>query len=157
MPNYFIEREADGVNVIDWYHRQFDEVSRERYFRNVNHMADLHSKLADYFLGIWGGGVAKPFDYTELQRQRFGLDSTTGSECDRKVPEQPLFFRDSEGAVTHYNLRKMSELPFHLVRGRRQADLYDKVLFNYDWLHAKLSCMPLQAILEDFEDVLSLR
>jgi hypothetical protein len=30
-----------------------------------------------------------------------------------------------------------------------------KVLFNYQWLHAKLSCMLLQSVLADFEDVLS--
>ena len=33
LPHYFSEREADGINVIGWYHRQFIEVSRERYFR----------------------------------------------------------------------------------------------------------------------------
>ena len=33
LPHYFSEREADGINVIGWYHRQFIEVSRERYFK----------------------------------------------------------------------------------------------------------------------------
>jgi NACHT domain- and WD repeat-containing protein len=30
--------------------------------------------------------------------------------------------------------------------------LYAEVLFNYEWLHAKLNCCPLQAVLADFED-----
>jgi len=30
-----------------------------------------------------------------------------------------------------------------------------QVLFNFNWLHAKLSCMPLQSILTDFDDLLS--
>jgi len=30
-----------------------------------------------------------------------------------------------------------------------------EVLFNFQWLHTKLSCMPLQALLVDMEDVLS--
>lgn len=43
-------------------------------------------------------------------------------------------------------------MPFHLVRSRRFKDLYEHVLFNYEWLHAKLSSCPLQAVLADFED-----
>lgn len=54
--------------------------------------------------------------------------------------------------LARYNLRKFGELPFHLVRSRRFKDLYENVLFNYEWLHAKLSSCPLQAVLADFED-----
>lgn len=43
-------------------------------------------------------------------------------------------------------------MPFHLVRSRRFKNLYEHVLFNYEWLHAKLSSCPLQAVLADFED-----
>jgi hypothetical protein len=39
-----------------------------------------------------------------------------------------------------------------MVRARRFEDLYKHVLFNYEWLHAKLSSCPLQAVLSDFED-----
>lgn len=39
-----------------------------------------------------------------------------------------------------------------MVRSRRFQDLYEHVLFNYQWLHAKLSSCPLQAVLADFED-----
>lgn len=39
-----------------------------------------------------------------------------------------------------------------MVRARRFQDLYEYVLFNYEWLHAKLSSCPLQAVLSDFED-----
>lgn len=38
------------------------------------------------------------------------------------------------------------------MRSRRFKDLYENVLFNYDWIHAKLSSCPLQAVLADFED-----
>lgn len=43
-------------------------------------------------------------------------------------------------------------MPYHLVRSRRFQDLYEHVLFNYEWLHAKLSSCPLQAVLADYED-----
>jgi len=84
---YFTERSADGVSVLCWYHRQFASVCRERYLRNVNVVLATHSLLADYFLGVWGGGVLKPFDYSNQQRQRFGLESTH-AEADRKVNTQ---------------------------------------------------------------------
>lgn len=151
LPNYLSEREADGVNVMNWYHRQFRDTARERYFKNMNMALYFHSSIADYYLGIWGGGVPKPFKFTEIQRHRFGLTEKEGL-ADRKVPVQPLVFYNKEGKVSRYNLRKFGELPFHLVRSRRFSDLFAHVLFNYDWLHAKLSSCPLQAVLADFED-----
>lgn len=39
-----------------------------------------------------------------------------------------------------------------MVRSHRFKDLYENVLFNYEWLHAKLSSCPLQAVLADYED-----
>jgi len=89
---YFTERSADGVTVICWYHRQFARVSRERYLRNVNILLATHAHLADYFLGVWGGGVLKPFEYTNQQRQRFGLDTTHGAS-DRKVTARHTFIQ----------------------------------------------------------------
>lgn len=151
LPNYLSEREADGVNVMNWYHRQFRDTARERYFKNMNMATYFHSSIADYYLGIWGGGRPKPFKFTEIQRHRFGLTDKEGS-ADRKVPVQPLVFLNKEGVISRYNLRKFGEMPYHLVRSRRFQDLYENVLFNYDWLHAKLSSCPLQAVLADFED-----
>ncbi|KAJ9592434.1 hypothetical protein L9F63_015850, partial [Diploptera punctata] len=151
LPNYLSEREADGVNVMNWYHRQFRDTAKERYFKNMNMAMYFHSSIADYYLGIWGGGNPKPFKYTEIQRHRFNLTDKEGS-ADRKVPVQPLVFYSKEGIVSRYNLRKFGEMPYHMVRSRRFQDLYNHVLFNYEWLHAKLSSCPLQAVLSDFED-----
>ncbi|XP_043470617.1 NACHT and WD repeat domain-containing protein 2 [Leptopilina heterotoma] len=151
LPNYLSEREADGVSVLNWYHRQFRDTAKERYFKNMNLATYFHSMIADYYLGIWGGGRPKPFKYTEIQRHRFNLTDKEGV-ADRKVPEQPLAFYSKEGTISRYNLRKFGELPYHLVRAHRFKDLFENVLFNYEWLHAKLSSCPLQAVLSDFED-----
>lgn len=67
----------------------------------------FHSSIADYYLGIWGGGNPKPFKYTEIQRHRFNLQNKEGS-ADRKVPVQPLVFYSKEGTASRYNLRKVS-------------------------------------------------
>lgn len=73
----------------------------------MNMATYFHSMIADYFLGIWGGGKPKPFKYTEIQRHRFNLTDKEGA-ADRKVPVQPLVFYSKEGNVSRYNLRKVS-------------------------------------------------
>ena len=76
------------------------------------------------------------------------------SEANRMVPKQPLEF--TEKTVHHqakrlpYNLRKLSELPYHLVKSRRISDLKQEVFFNYHWLSTKLKAMSLHDILSDF-------
>ncbi|XP_065565326.1 NACHT and WD repeat domain-containing protein 2-like isoform X3 [Artemia franciscana] len=151
LPNYLSEREADGVSVQNWYHRQFRETALERYFSEEDQSIYFHSMIAEYFLGVWGGGKPKPFKYTEMQIMRFNLPSADG-EADRKVPLQPLVFQSKDGIVSRYNLRKFGELPFHFIRSKRFDDLFNHVLFNYKWLHAKLAACPLQAVLSDFDD-----
>ena len=64
-----------------------------------------------------------------------------------QVPEQPLFFTDNKGKISRYNLRKLSELPFHLNRSQRFEDLHNEVIFNVGFLNAKLSSSPLTAVI----------
>ena len=133
-------------------------VSHERYLSNDEERRKYHSQMADYFLGIWGGRP-KPFQFSENQRRMFNLTTTEG-EADRKVPLQPLIFAttNANGSTANsnirYNLRKLSELPFQLIRAQRFEDLYNHVLFNYDFIHAKLSCMPLNLCIFDYESSL---
>ncbi|RWS28545.1 NACHT and WD repeat domain-containing protein 2-like protein [Leptotrombidium deliense] len=150
IPNYLTDRDADGVSVINWYHRQFAEASVLRYLNEQQKVIYFHSSLADYFLGKWAGGRMKPFRYTEMQRKRFGLIEEHGS-ADRRVTLQPNNYCNSDGKI-NYNLRKLNELPFHLCRANRFKELFEEVLFNYEWLHSKLNSCSFQSILADFED-----
>ncbi|EDV28763.1 uncharacterized protein TRIADDRAFT_19084, partial [Trichoplax adhaerens] len=63
---YLVEREADGSQVIYWYHRQFTEVVRRRYLDNDRIKKEIHSLCADYYIGKWAN-VNKPFEYTPQQ------------------------------------------------------------------------------------------
>ena len=92
---------------------------------------------------------------TELHRVRFKVTGKTG-HSDRKMPAQPNVFKGNDGKVSRYNLRKFAELPFHLIGSARTLDLCDHVLFNYYWLHAKISAVPILNILEDFTRALTL-
>ena len=67
------------------------------------------------------------------------------------MASQPLVYLDKDGFLSRFNLRKFSELPFHLIRARRYDDLFSEVLFNYSWLHAKLSSSPLDTVIADFQ------
>ncbi|CAB3397348.1 unnamed protein product [Caenorhabditis bovis] len=151
LPGYLSERAADGVIVLNWYHEQFRNAAIERYFKNVNHLETCHSAMAEYFLGVWGG-VPKPYQYTEMQKQRFGVTENEGL-ADRKVPKQPNVFTTKDG-YHRYNTRKLNELPYHLLRAGRIEELLSLCLFDYDFLHAKVSSFPLQSLIADYEDAI---
>ena len=91
LPGYLADSEADGVIVINWYHRQFRsmavtiwnvrdnngiydcrEAAKMRYLSQENQFQYFHDIMSEYFLGTYGGGRPKPFKYTEIQRHRCG-------------------------------------------------------------------------------------
>ena len=152
LSSYIMQREANGTIVFYWYHRQFIFVARERFLSNTAHKFYIHGLLAHYFLGTWGGGHCKPFNYSTKQLQLMSTKRRPKDEADRKVPLQPLIFGpDSEDPEKiNYNLRKLSEMPYHLVESHQFNDLKKEVLLNYNWLHAKLSAMSLHDVLSDF-------
>ena len=155
LSSYVMEREANGTVVIYWYHAQFIEVVRERYLSDEPQGHYTHSLVAHYFLGTWSGGKKKPFKYSQKQ-----LDCTSitrrEQEADRMVKKQPLSFgvdpEDSKRLM--YNLRKLAELPHHLIASRNFFDLKNQVLFNYEWLYAKLNAMSIHDILGDFQQAI---
>ncbi|XP_064619858.1 NACHT and WD repeat domain-containing protein 2-like [Lineus longissimus] len=147
LQTYFIEKEADGMTVNNWYHRQFGEVATQRYLSNPDMKKYIHSLMADFFVGKWGGGKGKPFKFTDHQMKRFGLDKRE-SEADRLVPEQPMEFH-IEDAI-HYNLRMLNELPYHLIESDRTTDLFTNVLFNYSWIYHKTKALSAQDVVMDY-------
>ena len=149
LAGHLVDSEAGGVMVANWRHGQVRQAARLRYLSRPRDLQYCHAVMADFFLGTYGGGTPKPFKYTEVQRQRFGLKSKEAEE-DRQVPEMPLHFQSSTSP--RYNLRKLSELCHHLARAGRTDDLCKHCLFNYSWLHAKLSSGPLASLLAEFED-----
>ena len=128
LPGYFGVQETDGVNTINWYHRQFFDVANQRFLGNINIKRKVHSKIADYFIGT---------------------QSTESESC-----SQPLYFTDNNKNITRFNKRKLGELPHHLLRSLRDTDMYEKVLYNVDWIFAKLSCLPFSTVIGDYDDFL---
>jgi len=67
LASYIVQREANGMAVLYWYHTAFIGVARGRYLSSDSQRRYVHSTLAHYFLGSWGGGRKKPFQYSGKQ------------------------------------------------------------------------------------------
>lgn len=144
ISNYLVSREADSVQVIFWYHRQFIESARDRYLGDASFNNLIHQNMADYYDGKWYK-VEKPFKYTHAQMIKLKLTSID-SEADRKVVEQPMQYTDGV-----FNTRKLNCLPYHLAHVGNRQQLKDKCLFDYSWLMCKLRACGVHSILIDID------
>ena len=146
LGSYIVYRGASGVLVNNWYHRQFIETARERYLSD-GRKEKYHRLIADYFLGLWSHGKKKPFT---------NKSNESGLE-DRLVPAQPNRFDSSnkQGTDTKevLNYRKLSELSKHLIAVKDLENLKQNVVFNFDYLLAKLQAFGHQSVIEDFMEV----
>ena len=143
--DYLTERGADGTQVVFWYHRQFIEAARERYLI-AKQAKTIHSYMSDYFLGKWSGGVKKPFDNKEGEKK----------SMDRLVAKQPLMFDSPEGKEI-FNLRKLSELPFHLLHSDNLDEMKEECLCNFEFLLAKIRGTSVPQLMSDFSSYLEVR
>ncbi|XP_032893653.1 NACHT domain- and WD repeat-containing protein 1 [Amblyraja radiata] len=132
---YLVERQADGFPVLHFYHRQFIEVVHEMYLPTEEKIK-RHSVLADFFKGTWSQGKRKSITLPHLNETLL---------ADRKVTAQPLKFGDDV-----MNLRKLSELPYHLVNAGRIDELKQEVLGNIEWIVCKVQATGMKSLLEDF-------
>ena len=137
LGDYLVERGSDGARVSFWYHRQFIEVSRQRYLQQPQ-SSTVHSNIAEYFLGKWSDGKKKPF----INKKGEHL------EMDRLVAQQPLMYDTSEECPV-FNKRKLAELPYHLMKSKRMKELKEAALCNYDFLLAKIRSMSHGLVMED--------
>ncbi|XP_053395169.1 NACHT and WD repeat domain-containing protein 2-like [Mercenaria mercenaria] len=139
-------READGVTVYMWCHEEFEAVVRERYLNDETTRKEVHSMLADYFLGAWAG-KKKPVKVPTENGNLVLLPC--GNEADRFIAAQPLSF-ETPGAPVRYNKRKYDQVPRHLYLAGRFKELNSLVLFNYEWLYNKIKALSLTHIMADF-------
>ena len=140
--DYVVEQQADGMTVLVWYHRQFNESARSRYVEGGSKKSSLHFILAEFFQGTWGNGKGK-----SVKLLHRGLDL---EEANRQVPAQPIKFSE-----TLYNLRKLSQLPHHLLHSEQADLLKDLVLCNFDWIYAKLKATAFPNVIQDYVMALS--
>ncbi|NXF08155.1 NWD1 protein, partial [Smithornis capensis] len=128
-------RRADGFPLLCLAHRQFVEVVQDRYLSTQDQI-NRHFVLADFFKGTWSWGMKKPLMLPHVSRTL---------TADRKVAPQPLWFSD-----TVANLRKLSELPLHLLNSGRIEELKRDVLGNMNWISSKITASGIGSVVDDF-------
>uniref|UniRef100_A0A3Q3SFK5 Uncharacterized protein n=1 Tax=Mastacembelus armatus TaxID=205130 RepID=A0A3Q3SFK5_9TELE len=105
------ERWTAGVATISFNNRRLAEAVATRYLTSQRRGRSLQI-LAEYFMGRWSGKL-KPVAL-------LGLSLLLS---DRKVPPQPLWF-----APGLANVRKLQELPYHLLHAGLWEELRQEVI-----------------------------
>ncbi|KAK6191904.1 hypothetical protein SNE40_003480 [Patella caerulea] len=146
LGDYLLKISADKTTTLCWTHVDFFEAAQERYLLQRDKAPSYHRALAEYFRGIW----------CEKPKPHSGNDK--GSE--RFVSPQPLYFEPEgskqDGKDRIYNLRKINELPYHLVNSHQPEVLKSETLCNFEWILAKLCGTSLTALLEEYQYVLTI-
>ncbi|XP_033746932.1 NACHT domain- and WD repeat-containing protein 1-like [Pecten maximus] len=132
IQQYIVERGSDGISVLNWYHRQFKEAASEKYC-TLQVANQIHRGLADFFNGKWAEERKKPY-----------VGQNKSGEEDRHVASQPLINGDS------YNLRRLNNAPYHMIKQGDATELKTKCLMNYEFLQAKVVATSVRHILDDF-------
>lgn len=109
---------------------------------DLNHA--FASTISLSFSGRWGGGRKKRITLTHRKK--------TLPDADRQVSSQPLMFSKSV-----FNLRKLSEMPIHLIYSGLSDRLASEVLFNFEWIYGKVRGQSLSEVLEDYVVALEVR
>ncbi|XP_045348401.1 NACHT domain- and WD repeat-containing protein 1 isoform X1 [Leopardus geoffroyi] len=129
-------RPVDGFTLLAIAHRQLAEVVQERYLSGVER-AKRHGVLADFFSGAWSQGTKKLVTLPLVGKPL---------NLDRMVAPQPLWFSD-----TVANVRKLKEMPHHLVHSGRLETLKQEVLGCMNWISCRGVSGGIESLLDDFD------
>ena len=137
---YLADRNADNVKTVQWSHLHFAEAAEERYLNQRDKAPSYHKLMSEYFLGDW---VSKSRPYP-------GNDKGVL----RYVASQPLYWQPMEAKVDGsdrvYNLRKINELPHHLLRAQMTGLYKSETMCNFEWVLAKLCGTSLRSLVEEY-------
>lgn len=138
ISDYLVEQHADGKTVFAWYHRQFVETARRMYLGDELTRLSIHQALSEFFEGVWSGEKSKS---VTLVHRNLTLDNAS-----RQVAMQPLQFSNEV-----FNVRKLNELPYHLLFSSQLEKLKSIALCNFEWLNTKLKVTGFQNVMQDFK------
>ncbi|KAI3369162.1 hypothetical protein L3Q82_026115 [Scortum barcoo] len=128
------ERWTGGVAAIAFNNRRISEAVQARYLPSERRGRGLRI-LAEYFLGLWSGKL-KPASLPGLSLLL----------SDRKVPPQPLWF-----APGLANVRKLQELPYHLLHAGLWEELQQEVIGSAEWLYCKSRVCGVSSVIQDLD------
>ncbi|XP_076846938.1 NACHT and WD repeat domain-containing protein 2 isoform X1 [Brachyhypopomus gauderio] len=137
-----------GIQTLFWISRHFNLVIFRRYLCS-NEQKKRHSVLANYFSGRWARGTSKLLSISGNYRMKMPKPQVIQNgvpvkiSTDGQIPGQPWMFQASTSdfpanascECTHPNMRKLHELPFHLMQSGNIEEL-GRVLMSPEFLYA---------------------
>ncbi|NXF44052.1 NWD2 protein, partial [Oceanites oceanicus] len=164
LQGYLIERQVKNVTLLLWANRHLQLIAQKLYLHNEEDLHEMHTVMAEYFLGVWSGGRRKPFYSNDQylngcpdhdsrglnEDEKHCMDQTA---FDRQAPDQPWVFQCNplEPDIFFINHRKMTELIHHLTRCGRTDDLLFGVIMNFSWLYTMIRIGQFDKALSDIE------
>ncbi|XP_009957343.1 PREDICTED: NACHT and WD repeat domain-containing protein 2, partial [Leptosomus discolor] len=164
LQGYLIERQVKNVTLLLWANRHLQLIAQKLYLHNEEDLHEMHTVMAEYFLGVWSGGRRKPFYSSDQylngcpdhdsrglnEDEKHCMDQTA---FDRQAPDQPWVFQCNplEPDIFFINHRKMTELIHHLTRCGRTDDLLYGVIMNFSWLYTMIRIGQFDKALSDIE------
>ncbi|KFV54267.1 Leucine-rich repeat and WD repeat-containing protein KIAA1239, partial [Tyto alba] len=164
LQGYLIERQVKNVTLLLWANRHLQLIAQKLYLHNEEDLHEMHTVMAEYFLGVWSGGRRKPFHSNDQhlngcpdhvsrglnEDEKHCMDQTA---FDRQAPDQPWVFQCNplEPDIFFINHRKMTELIHHLTRCGRTDDLLYGVIMNFSWLYTMIRIGQFDKALSDIE------
>ncbi|XP_040443718.1 NACHT and WD repeat domain-containing protein 2 isoform X1 [Falco naumanni] len=164
LQGYLIERQVKNVTLLLWANRHLQLIAQKLYLQNEEDLHEMHTVMAEYFLGVWSGGRRKPFYSNDQylngcpapdsrglnEDEKHYVDQTA---FDRQAPDQPWVFQCNplEPDIFFINHRKMTELIHHLTRCGRTDDLLYGVIMNFSWLYTMIRIGQFDKALSDIE------
>ncbi|XP_074722061.1 NACHT and WD repeat domain-containing protein 2 [Strix uralensis] len=164
LQGYLIERQVKNVTLLLWANRHLQLIAQKLYLHKEEDLREMHTVMAEYFLGVWSGGRRKPFYSNDqylsgcpdhdsrglTEDEKRCMDQTA---FDRQAPEQPWVFQCNplEPDIFFINHRKMTELIHHLTRCGRTDDLLYGVIMNFSWLYTMIRIGQFDKALSDIE------
>ncbi|NXJ53369.1 NWD2 protein, partial [Spizaetus tyrannus] len=164
LQGYLIERQVKNVTLLLWANRHLQLIAQKLYLHNEEDLHEMHTVMAEYYLGVWSGGRRKPFYSSDQylngcpdhdsrglnEDEKHCMDQTA---FDRQAPDQPWVFQCNplEPDIFFINHRKMTELIHHLTRCGRTDDLLYGVIMNFSWLYTMIRIGQFDKALSDIE------
>ncbi len=144
LGEYIEQTCTDNTVTNRWAHNQFREAAKERYLDQRDKAPSYHKAVGEYFLEKW---LTKPKPH-----------SGHGNGSLRHVLPQPLYWDldvdGKEGTRRVYNLRRLNELPYHLLMSQQFRDLKKECLCNFEFMLAKICGSSLSTTFDDIHTAL---
>ena len=106
--------EVNGVTVYRWSHGKFREGVQQRYTVDQDHVIHIHDTMANYFIGTYGGGKMKPYEFDiEITHDESGNEVERkfqrAATDDRGLPLQPNVYQVSPNQCNSNNFCRLKQ------------------------------------------------